>query len=579
MYRTLFFFLFTLNIYGQETLPKYALLIQNIAFKNKEAWSALDDQKGNLARMKELLIEQGFKEENIHSYPNLDTEKTRQAYNSFIKRLSKKSVVVVYLSSKGERVEDKNGDEEKNDSDKFDEVFICTDSPSLPDINKETKTNKKGFDSHPNALIDDEIGAFNDSIINAIGPEGHFLFLADFCKSAGTKQGSTGAAKGTEEQDNGYPQIKNFENLDKSNSNAKTTFIGIFGTNTFLKVPPKLPNNIGFFVNAFDYALHDFSKTPTYGNFFESFKQRLIGDDKQKNGGQPDLFRITDRDKQKLLFNGAWKFNFISYGLAKLSEFTISKGDGVNTSNLYSFHVSNISPYIIGDYVDIYDNQIFRSKGIVKSIDSILVLSISSTFTPNKDIDYEIRQSESHFKAKEVFRQINKKSELNSVLKILSDSCYKVGVEACVNQYKTPKKGDKTKPTFNKNCIKLIQNMDLDTLDNITLNISNPQKLYYTIVDVTKTYGLKHCFVDTTKLKPTILGFSNQHEKFYSRVTPPYGKSSLWLLITDKIIEDTSFESYLLGTDINENNKNLLWNNIIKHIKYFEEIDYNVLQR
>lgn len=538
MFRLLFLLLFTTSLYGQSN--KYALIIQNRKFTNWDSFLRLEDNSNTIKR---LLVEQGFENNNIIIKDNVTATTFRNLFEDFIKKVPIGAICVVFLGSHGHQITDINGDEKENkDFDRKDEVFICTDSPKHNDW--VTNMKKCNFDCHPYAIIDDELGDFNDRLLKKIGTKGHYLLLTDFCFSLNS-----------ERNDKKSNIIDSSVFTDYLKTQDSRNFVNISASDKEVNV---IETTTSYFVSAFEKAFTAFKLSrPTYLELSKEMANYL-----------PTSTAVGNTNQ--LVFGGEWN-GIVKKSFSKIV--TIIKENTRGTSIRYVLRINQFEDIKIGTFVELYFNNVLVSEGKVvftNEVSKEAVIEWINNFEPVANQNYEIRDSKRFQNAFNILKTITNKNEIIKVISLLPITKIDDKIQCCVNE----SYADET--TINQPCQTIRKYAKLDLKDKITLVIDTlgmDKKLYYTYLDI-NSERVNPCFIDS---KGNPLGFISTQEPFIYRssITKPFGNSSYLVLIADEPIDKDQM-SILLGKELNNEQKNGLWN-ILVHLKGYSLINYQVV--
>ncbi|WP_044173629.1 caspase family protein [Flectobacillus major] len=574
--------------------PKYAFIVQNTKFDN-DSWYKTGDL-GSISEsgqtISNLLTTQGFT--NIVVRKNLTSDEFRNAFNKFISSLPPGATCVVYLCSHGNKVHDNSGDEkiaDPNQNDTDDEVFVCKDTPyDSKSINTRQQTDDKGlFDYSPNAIIDDEIGRFNEKILEKIGKDGHYLLLADFCYSDRSEKGENKSANIVLKDASYFVEANSLLFIKKSLNTAP--FIVMAASNQLMQVNTS-PNRISYFVAAIQYAFEAIypSDTPSYLSFYLKFRDYL----KSIKKGSPSIQLKPDTKVAQLpMFKGESTFKGFMVLLKSNGSQptgikppkTIKKAVGDEFQEV-SFTLANPFLFEKGYTVNLFENSIKKAEGLVTDIEEdAIVIKFPQGIQAEKITSIHI--SERTKEAIKKFQAIQSREELGAVLKLFHNSSLAVEVKDCINQYELL--ADHTiRLNNNNNCLPSAAFKTLSLKDNISISVKIPDGYFYDIFDVTATNGVRSCYLmqdpNTDDTVPLFRTQQPDNNIFRSKITPPLGASALWVVMSDVAFDGHYLKEYLFDSDPKQNTplqeyqKYQLWE-IIKHIRYFHEIKYTVVEK
>lgn len=605
---------------------RLALIVQNTKFDNPD-WQrqSFAPIANSAATVKNLLKNKGFPPGNILFCENLSAPEYRDTIKAFRKKLADLRtkyphlVVVQYLLSHGTTLLDTSGDEREADPQKkdiFDEVFVSTDTPNQTELFKGHQKTKDNKDYHPHAIVDDELGTINEDIIHDIGAEGHYLLLSDFCNS---ERGAKDANRRLAEELNQLTDGSDFFDFTpKPSPSQSPTFIMLSASNSSINIASHAPKTSYFvqaLVKAFEYP---WVFVPTYRDLYGDFKAALMhldakvreankGTDKKdegvfKKGGKvPDIYQQPEEGADKTLFNESTLDKSISFFKSWfISDPAGTKGDRGDVER-FTFYKPDSVILLPFSYVTISEAKTNRvvGSGLVENVteeNSGVLLPKGTKIEPN--IDYLLTSDTAPLeRAYATLQRARNKMELREVLKELHSPLLGVKVKTLVNAYEQEKAGDTTWLIPNNKDRNLKKEETVTTKDNITVKINLPgQDLYYTIVEVTAQTGIQACYTDISGKGK---GFSFKHSiplmrvvrngkiislrnweehHFRSKFTAPFNTPSyLWVLVSDTPIDDEDFRNIFLGTTQirDEVHRTKLWH-ILKHIRHFEELSYEV---
>lgn len=156
---------------------RYALLIGIGQYPEDSGWAIIHGDN-DVIIIKQLLLEQGFKEDNIAVLIN--SAATKAGIMSALEELRIKAnandVVYIHFSGHGQQVTDLDGDE----SDRFDEAWIPYDA---------RKKYEAGVYEGENHIIDDELNSYLNGLRSKVGVRGKIVLVADACHSGSGSRG------------------------------------------------------------------------------------------------------------------------------------------------------------------------------------------------------------------------------------------------------------------------------------------------------------------------------------------------------------------------------------------------------
>lgn len=167
----------TFSAWSQE---RHALLIGIGQYPEESGWSIIHGDN-DVRIIKQLLIGQSFKEDNIASLINSSATKSNimSALNELRSRAEQGDVVYIHFSGHGQQVTDLDGDE----PDHYDEAWIPYDA---------LKKYEAGVYEGGNHILDDELNLYLNGLRSKVGPRGKIVLVADACHSG---SGSRGLSK------------------------------------------------------------------------------------------------------------------------------------------------------------------------------------------------------------------------------------------------------------------------------------------------------------------------------------------------------------------------------------------------
>ena len=257
-----------------------------------------------------------------------------------------------------------------------------------------------------------------------------------------------------------------------------------------------------------------------------------------------------------------------------------------------SFTLANPFLFEEGYTVNLFENKVKKAEGLVTDIEEdAIVIKFPQGIQAEKITSIHI--SERTKEAIKKFQAIQSREELGAVLKLFHNSSLAVEVKDCINQYL---EGHTIR--LNNNCLPSATFKTLSLKDNISISVKIPDGYFYDIFDVTGTKGVRSCYgIEDVNTSDTLPIFRTQQpnrhgeiDKFRSRITPPLGASALWVVVSDVALGDSEdfnghyLKEYLFDSDPKQNTplqeyqKYQLWE-IIKHIRYFHEIKYTVVEK
>lgn len=189
----LLIFIISANIFASE---KYSLIIAVGDYPNKTGWSSISSVN-DVPLIKQSLLHQGFKEENITTVINEQATKKGilTAIYTVKAKLKKGDILVIHYSGHGQQIFDDNGDE----IDDKDESIVPYDA----------YVKYTHFYKGENHIRDDELAKIIAGIRNKLGKNGQLLFLLDSCHSgSATRGGKTRGGEATFAPENWKPSKK-----------------------------------------------------------------------------------------------------------------------------------------------------------------------------------------------------------------------------------------------------------------------------------------------------------------------------------------------------------------------------------
>lgn len=163
-----------INVVAQE---RFALLIGIGEYPKTSGWSAIHGDN-DVVIIKQLLIEQGFKNERISVITNSAATKSGifAALNELRDNVMEGDVVYIHFSGHGQQVTDLDGDE----PDHFDEAWIPFDA---------RKHYEDGVYEGQNHILDDELNLYLNGLRSKVGTKGRIVLVADACHSGSGSRG------------------------------------------------------------------------------------------------------------------------------------------------------------------------------------------------------------------------------------------------------------------------------------------------------------------------------------------------------------------------------------------------------
>lgn len=163
---------------------RYALLIGIGLYPESSEWSVIHGDN-DVSIIKTLLLEQGFKEENVAVLVNSSATKAgiMSALEELRRRADQGDVVYIHFSGHGQQVTDLDGDE----SDHYDEAWIPFDARKKYEV---------GVYEGGNHILDDELNLYLNGLRSKVGARGKIVLVADACHSG---SGSRGLSDGEDE--------------------------------------------------------------------------------------------------------------------------------------------------------------------------------------------------------------------------------------------------------------------------------------------------------------------------------------------------------------------------------------------
>lgn len=167
-------FLISLPSLAQE---RYALLIGIGQYPDEYGWPMIHGDN-DVAIIRSLLLEQGFREENIAILTNGGATKAgiMTALGELRNQTGQGDVVYIHFSGHGQQVTDLDGDE----PDHYDEAWVPFDA---------RKKYEAGVYEGENHLLDDELNIFLNGLRSKVGTQGKIVLVADACHSGSGSRG------------------------------------------------------------------------------------------------------------------------------------------------------------------------------------------------------------------------------------------------------------------------------------------------------------------------------------------------------------------------------------------------------
>lgn len=158
---------------------KLALLIGIGQYPQESGWPTIHGDN-DVTIIKELLLDQDFKEENIFTLTN--STATKAGITSALEVLRQKAkqgdIVYIHFSGHGQQVTDLDGDED----DHYDEAWIPYDARKKYEV---------GIYEGENHIIDDELNNYLNGLRAKVGVRGKIVVVADSCHSGSGSRGLT----------------------------------------------------------------------------------------------------------------------------------------------------------------------------------------------------------------------------------------------------------------------------------------------------------------------------------------------------------------------------------------------------
>lgn len=184
-----FFFWAAVLTAAQE---RYALLIGIGQYPETSGWESIHGDN-DVSIIRPLLLEQGFKEENITVLINESATKQAimNALDGLRENAHKGDIFYIHFSGHGQQVSDLDGDEE----DHFDESWVPYDAQ---------KRYIAGIYEGENHILDDELNHYLNGLRSVVGSIGKIILISDACHSGSGSRGFRDAsetfARGTSEK-------------------------------------------------------------------------------------------------------------------------------------------------------------------------------------------------------------------------------------------------------------------------------------------------------------------------------------------------------------------------------------------
>ena len=165
----------TLFMVAQE---RYGLLIGIGQYPKESGWHVIHGDN-DVYIINQLLLEQGFKNDNISVLTNSSATKSNivTALDEIRKNASEGDVVYIHFSGHGQQFTDLDGDEP---DDHFDESWIPYDA---------RKQYEKGVYEGQNHILDDELNIYLNGLRAKVGARGRIVLVADACHSGSGSRG------------------------------------------------------------------------------------------------------------------------------------------------------------------------------------------------------------------------------------------------------------------------------------------------------------------------------------------------------------------------------------------------------
>jgi hypothetical protein len=564
---------------------KVALIVKNTVFTDKGWADEFKEINRSDTAIAKLLSRHGFLKENILIHNDLTAQEFRGRFQEFVStKVGRGDIVVVSL------IPDKSSDEVPFVKGTYDQVFICKDTPS--NLSKEhilihgrrypvgffkPYVQRDSMDFHPRAIIDDEFSILHRSVLEKVGGDGQYFLLADYCHSDKSAKGNGNATAHRIGDGKDYTDFIG----EKSDSAPKLPpFLVLAATNTMISVGGG-GVNISYFVRALIRSMdRDSYFPPTYKSLYDRFRidiKEIAGSNRGKsiflNNGGPQLNPNIPGDENALVFGGdLHTTGTISKVIRVIYKKLNLKGQKSQESNSAIFQIRNAYTYETGLYVELFlkGGQKMLAEGFVTRTDEDEIeVELLNEYKPATTGDYEVRRSKRYERAMLALKKAKNPLDVKYVLRELHNPGFRVNIKSCVND--------------TNQCVPIKMNT-LDFNDKVIVKVTPwEQARSYTILDVTAKNGLQHCYRKESKSNIPV-GFRNKHELFTSKITEPTGKAALWVLVSDQSMEprdydthDALFKDCLLGKTLFAENKARTWE-LLRHVKYFEEINYNVIR-
>lgn len=156
---------------------RHALLIGIGNYPEDSGWPSIHGDN-DIHIVKELLLKQGFAEENISTLKNADATKGKivAAMTELKNQSNRGDVIYIHFSGHGQQVTDLDGDEEDN----FDEAWVPYDAQ---------QKYAQGVYEGENHILDDELNVYLNGLRAKIGPQGKIVLVSDACHSGSGSRG------------------------------------------------------------------------------------------------------------------------------------------------------------------------------------------------------------------------------------------------------------------------------------------------------------------------------------------------------------------------------------------------------
>lgn len=168
--------LLTITQAQEKKTTKHALIIAIGDYPNGSGWGDISSVN-DVPLIKEILLKQDFKEENITTLINSDAtyKGIKNLFKKTKKKLKEGDILMIHYSGHGQQIADNNGDE----NDDMDEAIVPYDAMASYSYNY------KG-ESH---FRDDELGDFFNQFRNELGSDGQLFVTFDSCHSGSATRG------------------------------------------------------------------------------------------------------------------------------------------------------------------------------------------------------------------------------------------------------------------------------------------------------------------------------------------------------------------------------------------------------